>query len=62
MELVSIDCDRFAVAVSAREDSAFEVEDAQCCDKIDRDSSIGVKMLLDLIECRFIGSSICCCG
>jgi hypothetical protein len=61
---VSTDCDRlFGVgAGSLRGCSAFEVDEAQCCERIDRDSSIGVKILLDLTDIRFTGSSICCCG
>jgi hypothetical protein len=61
---VSTDCDRlFEVGGgSLRGCSAFEVDEAQCCERIDRDSSIGVKMLLDLTDMRFTGSSICCCG
>ena len=61
---VSTDCDRlFEVgAGSLRGSSAFEVDEAQCCERIDRDSSIGVKILLDLTDMRFTGSSICCCG
>lgn len=61
---VSKDCDRlFEVgAGSLRGCSAFEVDEAQCCERIDRDSSIGVKILLDLTDMRFTGSSICCCG
>ena len=52
------------VAVSEREVSALEVLDAQCWERIERDSSIGVKMLRDLTDIRFTGSSSCwgaCC-
>lgn len=60
----STDCDRlFDVGGgSLRAGSAFEVDEAQCCERIDRDSSIGVKMLRDLTDMRFTGSSICCEG
>ncbi len=59
---VSKDCDRlFEVgAGSLRGCSAFEVDEAQCCERIDRDSSIGVKILLVLRERRF-GSCFFCC-
>jgi hypothetical protein len=62
--VVSTDCERlFGVgAGSLRGSSAFEVDEAQCCERIDRDSSMGVKILLDLTDMRFTGSSICCCG
>jgi hypothetical protein len=33
------------------------VEDCQCCDSIDRLSSIGVNILLDFADIRFTGSS-----
>jgi hypothetical protein len=61
---VSTDWDRlFEVgAGSLRGCSAFDVDEAQCCERIDRDSSIGVKILRDLTDMRFTGSSICCCG
>jgi hypothetical protein len=61
---VSTDCDRLLEVGpgSLRGSSAFEVEEAQCCERMDRDSSIGVKMLLDLTDMRFTGSSICCWG
>ena len=39
--------------------SAVVVLLAQCCDNIDLDSSIGVKILLDLTLNLFTGSSIC---
>jgi hypothetical protein len=55
----SIDWERlFEVAVSLRDVSAFEVEEAQCCESIERASSIGVKMLRDLIDIRLTGSSL----
>jgi hypothetical protein len=47
------------VAVSEREVSAFEVLEAQCWERMERDSSIGVKMLRDLTDIRFTGSSNC---
>lgn len=58
---ISTECDRlFEVgAGSLRAGSAFDVDEAQCCERIDRDSSIGVKMLRDLTDMRFTGSSIC---
>jgi len=61
---ISTDCDRVSEVGggSLRGCSAFEVDEAQCCERIDRDSSIGVKMLLDLTDMRLTGSSICCCG
>ena len=56
----SMDCDRlFEVAVSPLEFSALEVEEAQCCERIERLSSIGVNMLLDFTDILFTGSSIC---
>jgi hypothetical protein len=56
---ISTDCDRlFEVGAG----SAFEVDEAQCWERIDRDSSIGVNILLDLTDIRFTGSSICCAG
>jgi hypothetical protein len=57
----STDCDRLfeAGAGSLRVGSAFDVDEAQCCERIDRDSSIGVKMLRDFTDIRFTGSSIC---
>ena len=59
---LSTDCERlFEVAVSLR-DSAFDVEDAQCWERIERLSSIGVNMLLCLTDILFTGSSICCTG
>lgn len=59
---MSIDCDRrFEVATSGRVGSAFDVEDAQCCESMDRLSSIGVNILLDLTDMRLTGSSSCCC-
>ena len=47
------------VAVSGFEISAFEVLDAQCCERMERDSSMGVKMLRDFTDMRFTGSSSC---
>lgn len=35
-----------------------ECDVAQCCDRMDLDSSIGVKMLRDLVDILFTGSSI----
>ncbi len=56
----STDCERlFEAGGSLLEVSAFEVEDAQCWDRIDLLSSIGVKILLDLTDIRLTGSSIC---
>jgi len=56
----STDCERlFEVAVSLLDFSALEVEDAQCWDRIERLSSIGVNMLLDFTDILFTGSSIC---
>jgi hypothetical protein len=56
----STDCDRlFEVAVSPLKFSALEVEDAQCCERIERLSSIGVNMLLDFTDILFTGSSSC---
>lgn len=42
--------------------SEVVVEEAQCCDRMERDSSMGVKILRDLTGMRFTGSSICACG
>ena len=42
--------------------SLVVVDDAQCCDNMERDSSIGVKIERDLTDMRFTGSSICACG
>lgn len=57
----SIDKDRFVAVVSLRDVSAADVELAQCCDKIDRLSSIGVNILRDFTETRLTcGSSIGC--
>lgn len=47
---------------SARVVSTCEVLEAQCCDKMDLDSSIGVKIDLDFTDIRFTGSSICAGG
>jgi len=58
----SKDCERrFDVAVSFRDDSALEFEVAQCCERIDRLSSIGVNILRDLTDMRLTGSSNCWC-
>ncbi len=58
---VSSDWERlFDVAGSTLVGSTFEVEDAQCCDRMDRDSSIGVNMLRDCFELRFFGGSSIC--
>lgn len=58
--LVSTDCARL---LSVRAASVCDVELAQCCERIDRLSSMGVKILRDLLVCmRWMGgSSICCC-
>jgi hypothetical protein len=54
----STDCERlFEVAVSLLEFSALEVDDAQCCERIERLSSMGVKMLLDFTDIRLTGSN-----
>jgi hypothetical protein len=45
--------------VSPLKFSALEVEDAQCCERIERLSSIGVNMLLDFTDILFTGSSSC---
>ena len=45
-------------AGSEREVSAAEVEEAQCWERMERDSSMGVKMERDLTDMRFTGSSI----
>lgn len=42
--------------------SLVVVLEAQCCDNMERDSSIGVKIERDLTDMRFTGSSICACG
>ena len=56
----STDCERlFEVAVSLLEFSALEVEDAQCWERIERLSSIGVNILLDFTDILFTGSSSC---
>ena len=56
----STDCERlFEVAVSLLECSALEVEDAQCCERMDRLSSIGVNILLDFTGIRLTGSNNC---
>jgi hypothetical protein len=55
----STDCDLVDVATSLLDVSAAEVELAQCCERMDRLSSMGVKILRDLIDIRFTGSSIC---
>lgn len=73
----STDWDRFVdagvllavavLSVLAAEDVAAEVDEAQCCERMERDSSIGVKILRDFTESFLTGSSICwgcccCCG
>lgn len=58
----STDCDLVGPATSLLDISAAEVELAQCCESIDRLSSMGVKILRDLTDIRLTGSSICACG
>jgi hypothetical protein len=58
----SIDCDLVDAAASFLDVSAAEVELAQCCESMDRLSSMGVKILRDFTDIRFTGSSICACG
>jgi len=56
----STDSDRlFEVAVSLLDCSGFDVEEAQCWERIDRLSSIGVNMLLDFTDIRLTGSNSC---
>ena len=56
----STDCERlFDVAVSLRKFSALELDDAQCCERIERLSSMGVKILLDFTDIRLTGSNSC---
>jgi hypothetical protein len=56
----SSDCERlFEVVASLLELSALDDEDAQCWERIERLSSIGVNMLLDFTDIRLTGSSIC---
>lgn len=49
---------RLVSAGSPRVDSGAEVDEIQCWERMERDSSMGVKMLRDLTDMRF-GSSIC---
>ena len=49
---------RVASAGSPRVGSGAEVDEIQCWERMERDSSMGVKMLRDLTDMRF-GSSIC---
>ena len=49
---------RLVGAGSPRADSGAEVDEIQCWERMERDSSMGVKMLRDLTDMRF-GSSIC---
>lgn len=49
---------RLVSAGSPRCDSGAEVDEIQCWERMERDSSMGVKMLRDLTDMRF-GSSIC---
>lgn len=49
---------RLVSAGSPRVGSGAEVDEIQCWERMERDSSIGVKMLRDLTDMRF-GSSIC---
>ena len=59
----SIDCARTfevaEVAVPLRGVSPLEVEDAQCCERIERLSSIGVNMLLVFADILLTGSTLC---
>jgi hypothetical protein len=49
---------RLVSAGSPRVDSGAEVDEIQCWERMERDSSMGVKMLRDLTDGR-LGSSIC---
>lgn len=61
MRTMSTDCERLLELEVMDSGSAVDVDDAQCWERIDRDSSIGVKILRDL-DIRFTGSSICWTG
>jgi hypothetical protein len=47
------------VALSLLGFSAFTADEAQCCERIDRLSSMGVNMLRDLTDIRLTGSNSC---